>query len=76
MAGDPYPTDDTIDIVVSVDFAAQLLAEVHGVASKRVIYPVSIGEHGGGAWRVEKVSTRRSDAQYDDIVATFRRVLL
>ncbi len=76
MAGTPYRMDDTATLVIDAAFAVELLEEIKKAISKRTCYPINIGEHDGGFWQVEQVATRRTDAGYDDIVATFRRALL
>jgi hypothetical protein len=76
MAGDPWRMDDTVQVVVSQETAAALLAEVAKTPSRRTVLPMTVGEHDAGSWQVDAVSTRRSDAGYDDFMVTLRRVLV
>lgn len=76
MAGTPYRTNDIVDVTIGQEFAVELLGEIDRPISKRTVYPILIGGFDGGSWQVERVATRRDDAGFDDIVATFRRVLV
>lgn len=76
MAANPLRMDDTIEVVVSLEFGTELMAEVKKSIGRRAPYRMLLGGKDAGSWQIDKVATRRDSGGYDDIVATFRRVLV
>ncbi len=71
----PFATDDTITVPIPADLAADFAAhESFRLASKREVFPLRLGDHDLGNWRIDGIASQVNEG-YPRMVATLRRVL-
>jgi hypothetical protein len=71
----PFATDDVITLPIPEGLAADfVLNESHRLASYRESFPLKLGEHALGTWRIDNIASQANDG-VPRVVATLRRVL-
>jgi hypothetical protein len=73
---DPFPTDDVITVPIpealATDFAS---SESFRIPAKREVFPLQLGEHDLGHWRIDGIASQLNDGA-PRMVAVLRKVWL
>lgn len=69
----PLATDDTITVPIPAELAADFVtAESHRIPGKRELFPLRLGDHDLGMWRIDGVASQANDGA-PRMVAVLRR---